>query len=491
MVSAAGHGSDQGRSCGNDHLVTSGSLPEAPAPDRPAGVAATRASRRPAPLAAAARPGAALGLAIAGMATLGFNSTRMASLAVSDLLFLACGFVIVVQMLNGDSRDLATPEMRRASPIVMAGSILLLTAGALSSFGAWDVYGSVQVVMRFVWLTFIWFWILRAICRDRHALFLLARGWRAGVLITALIGVISEVGIMQIGATNAEGRQTGFFAHPNEFAALLAVGLPLLALDVPSPDGTREGRRSMALRLGLVGVTLVGIASSGSMTATLSAVAGVGAAFAIMLLSGASRSGRQRNPVTGLVILVVTAVGLFFLSTSDLPVVERFTRLQEGDRYVEASIGERENRNNRAIQKLPDTIVVGTGLQLPEGGATRVGEVIAVDPESVRGIHNMYLKVAHEAGVPGLVGLLVVMLASLNQCWRLALNTRGTELDRLSAALFGATIAAACQAMFHPIVYQRYFWITMAMTGCLWAVRRQELRSARDEMLRSARGGGT
>jgi hypothetical protein len=412
------------------------------------------------------------------MATLGFNSIRVASLSVSDLLFAACGGLIVTQLLSGHDGDLAVPAMRRTSPLVLAGALLLITSGAISSFNSWDAFGSMQVVLRFIWLTFVWFWILRSVARDRRAVELLAKGWRVGVLIAAALGVVGEIGIVQIGSQNSEGRQTGFFGQPNEYAALLAIGLPLLLLDTPSTDGTSEGRRSLLMRFGLIGVLLIAISSSGSMTATFSAVVGCGATGAMMLGSGASKASvrRPRNPVTGLVILVVAGTGLFFLSTSDLPVVDRFTRFQEGDPYLTDSVGTREERNQGAIAELPNTLFVGTGLQL-EGAAARVGQAASVDPNAVHEIHNMFLKIAHEAGVPALIGMMVMILATLNQCWRFTVNTRGTEFARLGAALFGANIAGLSQGFFSPIAYERYFWIAMAMTSCIWAVRRQELRA--------------
>jgi hypothetical protein len=424
------------------------------------------------------RFGPALGFAYLGMVTLGFNSIRMAALSVSDLCFAASAAIIISQLLSGHQGDLAPAPMRRMSPLVLVGALLLMTGGAISSFASWDAFGSMQVVLRFIWLTFVWFWILRSVARDRRALELLAKGWRVGVLISAALGAIGQIGIVQIGSQNSEGRQTGFFGQPNEYAALLAVGLPLLILDTPSIDGTRQGRRSLLTRFALVGVVLFAISSSGSMTATFSAVVGCAAAAVMMLVSGAAKAGvrRARNPVTGLVILVMAGVGLFFLSTSDLPVVDRFTRFQEGDPYLTQSVGTREDRNQRAIADLPNTLLVGTGLQLSSGAAARVGQAASVDPDAVQEIHNMFLKIAHEAGVPALVGLVTMILATLNQCWRLAVNARGTELDRLAAALFGANVAGVTQGMFSPIAYQRYFWISMAMTGCLWAVRRQELK---------------
>ena len=422
----------------------------------------------------------ALALAWLGFVTMGFNTTRLGGLAVSDLFFLCCGGVIVARLLMGRTGDLADAAMRRTSPLILFGSVLLLTMGTVSSFNSWDGMGSVQVVVRLGWLTLAWFWILRAVCRDRFALARIVGGWRIGVLITAGVGVAGDLGLLHVGVANAEGRQTAFFAQPNEFAAMLAIALPLFVLDAPGPDADLQGSRRTTLRFGFIAFIVWGIASSGSMTGTISAALGSATTLLVLALTKGRISARgRRNPLAPFIAVVAVVAGIFVLSTSDLPVVERFTRLESGDSYIQSSVQTREDRNSEAIQKLPNTIVSGTGLQLQGDAATRVGASShGTDPDAVIAIHNMYLKVAHEAGVPALIGLLMMLLTAYRQAWRLAVNTRGTPLHRLSAGFLGALAAASCQAMFHPIVYQRYFWVTIAMITCLWSVRRGELRAA-------------
>lgn len=410
-----------------------------------------------------------------GFVTMGFNTVRLGGLAVSDAFFAAGGGLILTRLLIGRTADLANHTMRRTSPLILSGSLVLLTMGTVSAFNAWNVLDSMQVVARLGWLTLVWFWILRTACRDRSVLATMFEGWRIGVLITAAVGVLTDVGVLNVVAENAEGRQTAFFDQPNEFASMLAIALPLFVLDVPGRGPKFDVRRPTLVRFGYIGLIAWGVASSGSMTGTFSAAAASIAALAAAALTRSpDASARRRSPFKPFLAVAVVTVGIFMLFTSDLPVVERFTRYQEGDAGISGSLETRDQLNSMAIEKLPETLFVGTGPQL-QAATGRIST--RANPEVVEGVHNMYLKVAHEAGFVALLGLLLVLLTAFNQALRLAINTRGTPLQGLSVALIGALVAAACQATVQPIVYQRYFWVTIAMTGCVWAVRRNELRT--------------
>jgi hypothetical protein len=88
----------------------------------------------------------------------------------------------------------------------------------------------------------------------------------------------------------------------------------------------------------------------------------------------------------------------------------------------------------------------------------------------------MFLKLVHEGGTPALIGLLTVVASALRMAWRVAINTRGGELYPVAVALLTSVVAANAFANFGPFAYQRYYWVTVGLVTCLWAVRRQELR---------------
>jgi O-antigen ligase len=93
-------------------------------------------------------------------------------------------------------------------------------------------------------------------------------------------------------------------------------------------------------------------------------------------------------------------------------------------------------------------------------------------------VHNNVLKLLYEAGVPAVVGLLLLWLVAARQGWRLLLNTRGTSLHPLVLALLGSFVTATVFAQFHPLAYERYYWFPLVMIGATWSLRRHELKTA-------------
>jgi hypothetical protein len=63
----------------------------------------------------------------------------------------------------------------------------------------------------------------------------------------------------------------------------------------------------------------------------------------------------------------------------------------------------------------------------------------------------------------------------------LVVNTRDTALYPIAAAALASVIAGITFAMFGPILFERYFWLPVAMVWSLWALRREELRRPRVE----------
>ena len=425
----------------------------------------------------AARPpqipiGLPLALGWLGMATIGLNTVRIAGYPLSDFIFLAMAGVIVVKLLVGDESGMAPARARQSSRYVLFGSIILLTAGVLSSLQSWNPEESLTVVVRLGYVTLLWFWVMRAVTDSRRALDVLLSGWRAGVLLIAGLTILAEAGVLHIGLENAEHRQTAFSGHPNNLAGYLLVGLPVLMLSLPRRAGHTHKRQSVVL-LVTVGLVLYAITTTGSMTGFLSAIVAIVATIAITLLFPQAAPARHHyHPLAIMTVALVAVAGMGLLASSDLPVTARFHRLEQGDTGVTTSADHRGRLNEAVLGRFDDWIIVGVGLDHASVFASGLTNDLTVTGS----VHNMYLKVLFEAGLPALIGLMIILGATLRAGFMLVVNTRGTELYPVAVASLGSVIAVFTFAFFGPILFERYFWLPVAIVWCLWALRREELR---------------
>jgi hypothetical protein len=416
--------------------------------------------------------GLALLLTTLGIATLCFNKVRVGDWAISDLVFLLAASVVCLKLLAGRTADLAPTAMRKTSPQILVGTLVIVVAGTASSFVSYEPVRSVLMVVRIAWITLAWFWVMRAVCPNRATLNALLRGVRTTVLISCAGAMAGYLGFVQLTQQNNEDREAAFFNHPNELGGLLAMALPLAILGVLSRN--RQGENAtLVRRAALVGAMVTALGTTGSMTAFLSCLAGIVAVALLNLVTLRKVIGRRfRTPLPYMAGALLVIGGLFWLSSSELPVVERFTELGEGDAAVSSSVDSRENLNAYVINRLDNSLLTGVGLDsdtstavnIAGGGASRV--------------HNMYLKLMYESGVPALVGLAIIVFAVVRQAWLLAVNTRNDELHAVVVGLFGALVAISVFALFQPLFAQRYYWLPVGLIGVIWALRRQEIREA-------------
>jgi hypothetical protein len=415
--------------------------------------------------------GPALGLACVGLALLGFNTFRVASTQISDVVFLLGAVVTGLKLLTGNSADLSPPGMRKTSPPVLLGTILLGCAGTIAAFQSFTPMDSFIQVVRIAWITLVWFWFLRAVTPDRTALNRLFKAFEVTVVISSIGAIAGYFGLVHLTIDNPDNRQAAWFGHPNGLGGLLIVAMPLVVMGVPwrGTQTTKLPWRRIAM-FGLVGFA---IGTTGSLTAFISTAIGLALCIGLGVLTKGPRAPGARPPsplpiLLGMVVAVAAAAWLF---TSDLPVIDRLTQLESGDSAVNTSVNSRGNVNDYVLRNFDHSLVTGVGLdantnfiseQEGEAGASRV--------------HNMFLKLLYETGVPGVVGLLVVVVASVRQAWLLVLNTRGTPLHGVSIGLMSSILSINAFAMFQPVFAQRFYWLPLAFVSVLWALRRQELR---------------
>lgn len=412
--------------------------------------------------------GLALTFTVIGIATIAFNKTRVGDWAVSDLVFLLSAVVVCLKLLAGRTADLAPNAMRKTSPTILLGTLVIVVAGTTSSFQSYEPFKSVAMVIRIVWITLVWFWVLRSVCPNRDTLASLLRGLRATVLVSCAGAIAGYLGLVHLTRTNNEDREAAFFNHPNELGGLLAMAVPLVLLGVLSRR--RDGSDTAVRRLALLGVVVGSLGTSGSMTAFLSCAGGVATVVLLNLLTRRRAQRRSRTPLPYMLGALVLLGGIAWLSTTELPVVERFTELEEGGTQVSNSVNSREDLNAYVLNNLDDSLVTGVGL---DSNTSDIGDLEGAGASRV---HNMYLKLLYEAGVPSLIGLFIIVATTARQGWLLAVNTREDDLHPVVVGLFGSLVAMTIFAMFQPLFAQRYYWLPIGLIGVIWALRRQELR---------------
>jgi putative inorganic carbon (hco3(-)) transporter len=98
-----------------------------------------------------------------------------------------------------------------------------------------------------------------------------------------------------------------------------------------------------------------------------------------------------------------------------------------------------------------------------------------------RRAHNMYLEIAADTGIVGLMTLLSIVAVTVLQLWRITQfwATQGRDdLVALGQAFLLAVIAYMASAVFLQLSYQRYFWFLLALAnGTVWMLRREAARA--------------
>jgi hypothetical protein len=431
----------------------------------PAPAEAVRQRRKPRNLA--------LTFAVVGSATMSFTLFRAGEILVSDIMFLLAAMVIAAKLLLGDDRSLMPASGRRGSNLILAGALLLLIAGTLSSLRSWDPMSSIRVVVRFGWVTLVWFWIMRTVCRDRVDFNRLLRGWRIASLATAGAAILGLMNLAFV-STHAGERQVGLSGHPNHLAGQLVATFPLFLLAVPRRPGRRP-RVRWIVPLALCASAIFSSGSLAGLTSVLASLAVMGIAY--VTTSTPREPQRRRSPLTPIAVIVVLVVGTLALLTSDLAVVERLNLFREGDSGVEQSVNARGDRNALVTSKFDEFLVVGLGFTYETAGADN--DTTILDNPAIRnyGVHNMHLGLLYQAGLAAVVGVLLILTTAFRQLIGL-LRRADTELYLTTLALIGSFTAVNVNAMFQPTSFDRFYWMPVALTGCLWSIRRHELRHA-------------
>jgi putative inorganic carbon (HCO3(-)) transporter len=257
-------------------------------------------------------------------------------------------------------------------------------------------------------------------------------------------------------------RLGGPLAQNNRYAQIMVVLVPLAIFRAMAE---REPWRRLAAATAAVLIT-AGVVLSYSRGAAV----GLAAAFVAMAVLRYVRF-RTFLLVAVLVVAVVAAVPQYRARLQTLTEVSDLASDDDGSRDVGTSIAGRATENVAAFYAFAEHPLLGVGPGLFGTVYGDYAERVEGDFRNVkatpREAHNLYLGVAAENGVPGLVclgGVFVVTLRELVRARRRCLERR-PDLAALAGGFIISVIAYMASAVFLHFAFIRYFWLFMALAA--------------------------
>jgi O-antigen ligase len=381
----------------------------------------------------------------------------VAGLTVSETLFLAAVGTSFVAVLRG----------RAIAPVpgsLIAGVAVFSAGGTISSLGAQSPASSGIEVLHGIYVMLLWGWSAAMVLRTRAQVLRAVTLWTASATISGIGALLQVTGLVDLTGPLEGNRATGFTEHPNDLGG--ASGIALVPALLMATRGGPSPPLAIALRWTVVGLIATGLVLSGS-------VAGMAAGLAACLFwlsSPTVRVGTRAGVIAALAaaLAIATLVGGSGV-TSPAERIDQVTS-PVGTETSAGSGSERVAIVQTAWPRIKEDPIVGTGLDSSDtvvsiisGGTTRPYQA-----------HGAPLAAWYEAGILGLLGVLMVFGALAATGWR-ALKLAGTRDDALIGwGLLSALVAFVVHQMTTPFVFQQYGWLSGAMLVAFWALRYRE-----------------
>jgi O-antigen ligase len=276
------------------------------------------------------------------------------------------------------------------------------------------------------------------------------------VLAAFVLGAVVSVGI-GVAQHQAAGRFGGAEGNPNDLAAQL---LPVIVLSLALIADRRRGFER-ALLGGAAAVLTIGLVATQSRGGALAAVAVVLAAIILYR--------RQLRRVLLALALVATVAGIWFAASPSA--FHRVTSFGSGGTG-------RTTLWEVAWRIAADHAPVGVGLDnfrvVSQDYVRRPGMLRYVSQiESPHVVHDTYLQLLAETGVPGLGLFLTAVIAALAAAHRAARQFARAgrhDLAGLARAVLLATVGILAAQLFQSNGYDMFLWILLGLGPALLAV---------------------
>lgn len=383
-----------------------------------------------------------------GTATMGALVLRPAGgFTLSDWLFFVAAAAVGARLVVGRA------DGARGFPTVLTvGVMFVVIGGVLSSFNAVDAASSMSLVIRFAYVTLIWFFVAAVVLRTTRHVERAVAWWCAAVGVSGAAAILQLVaGDVIPGAYFAWGRMSGLAEHVNDLGGMAAIALvPAFAL------ATNVGSRRIPhlIAVAIVGLALAGLMLSGSVGGLAAAAAGFVAWIALRGISGRA-----------LVLTAVAAGALFGFvqATTTTSVSSPFARasiVTSAPGATDATLWSRIETNQRALGEIGTQPFVGVGLDT-ESSLTSTGYPV----------HNILLKPLYEAGLLGGIGMLLVLWTVVTLAAGTVRQAATDAEHRMACSLLCAFVSAFVFGLSAPILFHRYAWISALMIVALASVQ--------------------
>jgi putative inorganic carbon (HCO3(-)) transporter len=355
------------------------------------------------------------------------------------------GAALLLSLVRGKTRR----SLLRERPLVAYLTFLLLAWTFASSLWAQDdgrVHTQFFTLLLSVILVFV---VYGSITEPQHARWLV-RAYVTGAALSAVAGVV-----VPAPANGAAGRLSGGVGDPNELALLLVPGLALAFFSLPSARGHLE-RSFLLVAAAAIAFGIFESGSRGGLVALL-----------VALAAGLVVGGRLRwHVVASACALGAIAVSYFVVAASP-QVKERVLHFTSGGgtgRTDIWAVAESVARDHPLLG-----IGAGNFPVVEPSYAARTQNVpavtLVVDRPHV--VHNSYLELLAELGIPGLLCFLGLVATSVTLGWRAVRRFAAAgedELELLARGVLVALCGILVAAIFLSAEYEKQLWLLLGFT---------------------------
>jgi O-antigen ligase len=271
-------------------------------------------------------------------------------------------------------------------------------------------------------------------------------------------------------------RLAGPIGEKNRYAQIMLMLVPLGVMMF-------AGERTRWLRLAAIGTAgLAAIAAALTFSRGAAVAAGI-----ILVAMVALRYLRVSQLVVALALmaLVLVAVPAYGARLTSLVDVGALFSDEPAPSETDNSFLSRATENLTALQVFADHPVLGVGPgQFPNYYRDYADEIGISVRAADREAHNLYLGIAAETGILGLVaffGAIGATFVQLARARRRALPLR-PDLAAMAAGFMLALVGYLASGLFLHLAYARYFWLVLALAGATATVVLDAMSGGDDEL---------